>query len=351
MKAHRFALAGALALPIFAGLIAFAPLGILQKQSNDIIVGKTVSVSSTEAGSSVSVEVQRVVKGKMSAGSTVTLRVDSPIPDSKAADSLGPRLWFVRAGNVVASRIVNVDGIEALSLPAATAAEYAIGESASGPQKLTREVMAILRLKGLDDGTRTQLNGYIRELPSAERQDVLRLVQTNQAVAATPENASALLGMSSVQGVTQLMELVKAEKVTLDVADSLCHYRNPDDSGIRLIGSLLQTSLNQGLKMCAMISLKAIHTPETVAWMASGLTSASKEEQYLAVTGLYLAANSGAALREETLMADGLPIKRVPRENTKVIGVLPPFDAFVADGGTTLDFWRNWAAQQPSETH
>lgn len=328
---------------VFSGIIAHAPLGYLERQADAIVVGDVLSVTSTTVRSTIVIRVVRNVRGSLPVGSSVSLNVDGPVLDADKAKTFGPRLWFLKGEDTVIPRMVNVAGIDGYSLPAAVAASHSQTAANTSLRGLAVELLSAGRESDLETGTRNQINHYFKSLPQTEQKEAERVLTTTGNAAAARSGAGLLLQRSNRAGLIQLADLVRSKTVTNDVSSALCHYRNPDPAGIAVLGNLIQTTNDPSVLTCALVALKAIHTPATIQPLLAALDQPALEMKYLAVAGLYFAANSGLLPNEEKLIDDGKELTRSTARAETQVGSLPPFDVFQRESATHTAFWRQWA--------
>lgn len=330
-----------------AGIIAYAPLPILERQASSILVAQIKSVTATSTRSTIVVRVLRTVKGvERRPGTVENLWVESDLLDAAAAKSYGPRLWFLGPDGAVISRIVNVPRIDGLSLPAALDDGYQEAARATVARGLGLELAAAARAGLLDGRDVRQVMHYLQSRPAGEREELERLGFS--PVSADSLRLAKMLRSGVAAGVDELVRQLGAGAPGDLVRDALCSYRNPSPAGIAALSKLLDSTTDTGLALCALVALKEIHAKETVPILAKALDRPDQSQRYLAVSGLYFAANAGNVPMEKPFVVDGREVQRPKKSSAGgVIGELPPFDVYRLEEAKHLAFWRTWASTVP----
>jgi hypothetical protein len=344
---RRVGLIFLLSLQCSAGIIAHAPIPVLEKQADGIVVGEVESVQSAPTQSFLSIRIVRVIKGEFPSSSVVA-SVEGPVLDGQNKGSTGLRLWFLKERKIL-PRIYNLFGIDGYSFPAASSESVQKLAAETFVRGLHLEFLSIGLMNTSDAGSRGQLSHYFATLPDKERVEVDRVFRQRRGETRNDDlMIGILLKRSAREGLERLVESLRSSTGSTTSSHALCEYRNPDPVGIRLIADLVREARDSGTVTCALVALKAIHTRSTIQPLASMLDAGLPEQRYLAVAGLYHVANSGNVPNEEPLFDNG---REVPRSGsnprTEITGTLPPFELFTREQQTHLTFWRQWAAAQP----
>ena len=310
-----------------AGIVAYAPLPVIERQSAAVLVAEIESIVSGPTLSSVVVRVLRTVKGvERSPGVVETLRIEGEVLDASATTSYGPRLWFIRSDGTVIPRISNVPGIDGLTLPAVPEDRYQQVASESASLRLGSEVAAAAREGILDAPSLRQVSHYFQSKPSAERKQLEELAFP--PVHGKILDVATLLSRSDPVGVDSVVNQIATKLPDGRVRDALCAYRSPSPAGIAALAKILESATDVGLVVCALVALKEIHTSDTIPVLAKSLDRSDPHQRYLAVSGLYFAANTGKLPMERPLVVDGEAIQRPMKSAESIVGELPPFDVY-----------------------
>ena len=329
-----------LSLSSWGGIVGYAPLPILERQADRIIVAEIETATASPSRSTVVVRIVRTLKGlERSAGSLETLAVDSDLLDVASVKTYGPLLWFISSTNMVLSRIANVPRIDAVSFPAVNGARYAEIARGTSARGLGLELAAVAGEGSIDGQSMRQVSHYLQSRPGGERAQL-------ETVAAAKDDAvrvAGLLRRGTLAGVQALLQQSSIHG-NASVRDALCAYRSPNPAGISALARLLDSTTESGLAVCALVALKEIHTAHTVPVLAKALDRTDVAQRYLAVSGLYFAANAGAVPFEQPLVEDDVVVQRPAPAATSVTGELPSFDAYQAAESRFVAFWKTWAA-------
>jgi hypothetical protein len=345
MKTTLFLALSFLAISAQSGIIGYLPIPYMERDASTILVAKIESVAATPVRSTVVLRVLRTVKGTPRLpGSLEVVSVDSDLYDAASTKSYGPRLWFLAADGTVISRASMIPRIDAASFPAVRDDHIQEVERETSVRGLGLELAATARDGLLDMFSAPQVSRYFESLPATERAELVRLSASRKA--GDPLRVASLLRDGAVAGVEELLLQVSAGPPNEAARDALCAYRNPDPKGIAGLSKLLDSD-NNAVAVCALLALKEIHTPETVPILVRALDRPDQSQRFLAVAGLYFAANTGQVPMEKPFRVDGRDVQRpqVISEKEETVGVLPPFDVYRASEAQHLAFWKNWASQ------
>lgn len=326
-----------------AGIVAHTPIGVLEGQSDAIVIGDLVSVSSTSGGSSLVIRIERSVKGAYTPGTSVTVQMKGSTLETSIDKSIGLRMWFLNGSNVISR--MNIHGIINSSFPAVDTTRFQVLQSGSSLKHIVLELLASVRELDMDMDTRGQIEQYFSVLPPKEREVVQKLLNDpEKKESAKLMNLSFRIRSSNANGLYEFAALEKGGKSVGDISSSLCSYRNPNPEGVAMLNQLFKSSADSRVRLCALYSLKAIHTDATIEPLVAILEESSVPEYvYLAASGLYFAANSGRVPREEALAVDGKELARSRAEDTgDVVGKLPPYDVFLKEMDVHIAFWKGW---------
>jgi len=166
------------------------------------------------------------------------------------------------------------------------------------------------------------------------------------------QDAAAVASVGAALGAT-------ARKDAVWLTSALGAYRNPDPNGVRAIGKLATTpGADPQLIVSCAYALSAIHTKESVPYLASLLDSTDHEVRAVAVGGIssfvtnMRIAKDGvdsAEARDEVLNPGRrrkLPSSEAPFETTTTRPFLH-FGSFkdAADEAYVITFWKSWYQQ------
>ncbi len=144
---------------------------------------------------------------------------------------------------------------------------------------------------------------------------------------------------------TELPNLSKTKEFQNIVVSVCSYFRNPDPSAVAILGRLsILAGASPELASCAVIALRHMHTRESLPFLVVLLDSADRRIRYQAVAGLASFANMGHVPLEEKLRARGqyVATTRGPYTTDETLQHFPTLPAFENNEAQYINFWKSW---------
>lgn len=347
-----------------ASYAAPVSLSSLASKADLVVVANVLGTLQQGWDTSVTLEVDRVLKGTAIPGSTVTLQyqisttipldaINFPRVDDKWARGLHG-LWFLKKTEgggwtllpTTAGPSIPFEDLF-VPLPAGPlSADFSYSPSDDVMDKIARELGAALD-KHVARGPAFLV---LERLGKTNSPGVLWLYRR---LIGSPEPALRVMGWAGIlrlgdlsalahieQELPRLSEPVDFEPASLAIGDVL----DADPSVVEALGRIAtSTAASVSLRRNAAYALFSIHTKETLPFLAKLFDDVDKEVRREAMAGLASFANSGY-LPERPLTRNGQPVARAesPYVTKETLEHFPSPSAFEQNEAEYLQFWKTW---------
>jgi hypothetical protein len=344
-------------LPGLGAPAANVSLAALLGQADAVIVGVVADLAVSGRDVAVTISVTRTIKGSLSKHITA-LAIWSPLaPPEAIPSSFDPGasgIWFLKQQGTnwvvlpVAVGAVPFSQIY-FSVPSGTlAAKYAYAPTVSTQTKLAWEIAAAMS----DPRTRPAAmhiigSGVLDDLGSSVLSPVWAgLVASSDSLV----KAFGLAGQVRLGSPAALAAIAGADPARFSsdaqdhLSEAICGYTNPASESVSSLGLLTQSGYISRLQFCALRALRAIHTKETLPYLATFLDSTSEKLQYEAVAGIASFANSfplptARNTADMTMLAIS---PNAPLATAATQANFPTQRTFADQPQTYISFWKNW---------
>jgi hypothetical protein len=360
----RVAVAGAACLVIASG----AGLDYLASQANAVVVGSVAARTESANQVAFTINIDRVLSGS-SPGSTVN--VVHPWASAMRRPQLSSSqllygMWFLKQGtaggwDVLTARPSQGTGtVFSLFVPALltppTAPPYGYAAGTSLDDKLAYEVAAGVAAAPAQsvDADPTILLDALGSMNSPAAQHVLAVCEGSpnpalQAVGVAGSLQRALPG--AMQSLVELWPTISSDPRVSYVLSALRDsWRDPTPAGVQQLASLAAGGLaGSDPRAAAVRALAAIHTKESLPFLAMLLSSADPDEQVRAIYGLSSFANGCPGQTADNVVS--MAYLQCDQPSTyKTQGTVANF-AFRSgtpeQEATLVSFWQSWWDNHP----
>jgi hypothetical protein len=350
----------------YASLIAPQAVADLEQNATLIVVA-SATVASNGTANSFLLQVNRVIKGDNAlAGSSIIVRWTAASADAGAVVP-GAGIWFLQQSSTGWSLLPVVQGNVPLvmtyfptSATGALTTAYAYASTASITDKLASELSSaiesstdagILQLASLHDGTLERLQSPVTAV----------LYQRLSTIGSTQQQALGFAGLVRQGSSAALTSAAKAATafaaypvengiLLLSVRDQ---FRASDEVSVKALGQIaVDTSANQLFREAAAHALAAIHTKESLPFLARLLSDGDATLRVEAVGGLSSFANglstqtaSGTPSLAHLQLPAGAPYQTPETIANFAMGP----QAIEQNESRYLTFWQTWWSQQKSQ--
>ena len=306
----------------------------------------------------LTIQVVRVLKGSLQSGELMHGNWTAPTAAHFPAVTGSPTgVWFLKGSPGSWTILPAANGDVPfpqvyLAVPdGALSAAYQISSTASVVDKIANEVAAAL----------AATNGQSPLVPMLQigALDISNspvLQKAFMAFSASPVAALqslALRGLIAGGNGQSLSQLAATPALQSDpwLTSAVCNYRSADAGSTSALGALASSGGPLAMRTCAAHALRSIHSPGTLAYLASILDSSTTDLQYQAVAGLASFANNLPIQSPtntpsmEFLQSQG-PTKyatEAVRQN------FPSKASFERQKDQYISFWKAWWAAHQAE--
>ncbi len=345
-------------LPVIgtSGPIGLAQLDRMVRDAKLIVIARVVQGGQTGTLASLTLEVQRTLKGPVS---SVLVNASVAIPEEFVTNKnlVGLQgMWFLaddgRGGNRVLPAMIGAVPLQLAILPSlADLPQSCVGpENASPAEGVLREIAAALEI------TPGFLQAeFISQSVSSESASSLRRVyrrmeaSRSQVVAAA--GVAGLLRSGDLQGLQSLSALLERGPLPSGgplMGQAVCEYFNGNPRGLGILAGLAaKASPVPLLRTCAAFVLRNLHSKESLPFLAGLLDSDDQHVRYEGIAGLASYTNSGLIPNERPLVVDDIVQPRLQKllRTDATAANFPTFETFRRDESSSIAFWRQWVRE------
>jgi hypothetical protein len=128
------------------------------------------------------------------------------------------------------------------------------------------------------------------------------------------------------------------------INSSICNGRGQDPQYIETLGKLIAPGANTYLRNCAAYALRAIHSKETLLYLAQLCESESQELRYHCVIGMASFANNLPVQNSQNLknMGWAKSESKGPYTTDETLKNFPSLELYNKEESKYVEFWKNW---------
>ena len=336
-----------------SGPIGLAQLDRMVRDAKLIVVARVVHGGQAGTLASLTLEVQRTLKGHVS---LVLVNASIAIPEEFATNKnlIGLQgMWFLsddgRGGNRVLPAMIGAVPLQLAILPSLPDLPQSwVGpENASPTEGVLREIAAALEIN--PGFLQTE---FISQSVSSESASSLRRVYRRMEASPSPVVAAAgvagLLRSGDVQGLQSLASLLERGPLPSggpQMGQAVCEYFNGNPRGLEILAGLAaKASSMPRLRTCAAFVLRNLHSKESLPYLVDLLDSDDQYVRYEGIAGLTSYANSGLIPNERPLVVDDIVHPRLQKllRTDATAANFPTLETFRRDESGSISFWRQW---------
>jgi hypothetical protein len=283
------------------------PVAQLAAGADTILTGTVITGRQSQGISYLTVQTERIIKGTTAAGGVVSLFWESTrqgsLPDIDVGGVHGLFFAQTSAGNRLTILSATVNPLDVrdtfFRLPPSASMLIPYSPNDSVLSKLLRELLPAESYRRVTPGRSAEFN--VVDNAAVGPPDSAALVETAQALLSSTAAADQVVGLQAllVQGNVLALATLEANQKLLatpsgaGLAETLKqYYRNPDATGIALLGRISQTSGNPSFANAALASLAMIHSRDALPYLVKFLDSTEPALLKYAVGGLAMYANN-----------------------------------------------------------
>lgn len=367
MKIFRIIVATLLAASLsYASLIA--PQSVVDLEQNaTLIVVASANAAPNGTTSSFSLNVIRVVKGDNAlAGSTITVGW-TPTSANAGAPSPGTGIWFLKQSSMGWTLLPVVQGNVPLVMTyyptlatGAMVAHYAYASTASTADKLASELSAAIE-SSPHAGNPALASLHYGMLEQLQSPVITMLYQRLSRIGTPQQQALGFAGLVRQGSSAALTSVAKAATVLADypVENGILllsirdQFRASDAGSVQALGQIAaDTTANQLFREAAAHALAAIHTKESLPFLAQLLSDGDVTLRVEAIGGLSSFANglpAQTASGTPSLAHLQLPVGGPYQTPETIANFAMGPQAIKQNESRYLTFWQTWWTQQKSQ--
>jgi hypothetical protein len=336
--------------PLIGAPVGTVSLVNLDKVASEVVVG----VLGVPSAGTIEVTVQRAVKGVISPGTVVLMRVPLPLSETvrATADAQRPVIVFLQrtasGWEFVPSSFTQFlpgQGLFYAASPTGPGSGLLTTAQSSSLDRLIAEFGAgLLEKKDLADDYLVFLPGILWEAASPS---VDRLGETLASSQVPGHRAGGYIIQILRGKITALAQYRKDKLLTasqvraVDLAAAL-NWREANPEAIRVLGELSRESEGK-TPFWVLQTLRRLKTRAALPYLATALDSADADVQYQGVAGLAEFANG----HWEKRAADARPTLGLPGQPTEftssdTLAHFPVMDTFQQNREQYVSFWKAW---------
>lgn len=345
-----------LSIPGYGGPVGGVPIPRLINSADLLIIGPGRPSLVGELDVSVEITVHRVLKGTIGAKSKINALWSAPTAYNAGIDPSKSvwGIWFLKlreqggwqilphaTGDVIFlhTHIPMSDG--------AIASEFAYSPDIPIIDKVISEMGAEIEKSA---GKSRMLMGLFKSLTSTDPTLSARLYGR---FAKSPVPRLKAYGLSPLirQGNGEALAQLVNDKNALEAAaqdpginNSICNGRSQDSQYIETLGKLIAPDTNTYLRKCAAYALRAIHSKETLTYLAQLCDSESQELRYDCVIGMASFANSLPVQNSQNVKNIGWANSesKGPYTTDETLKNFPSLELYTKEESKYVGFWKNW---------
>lgn len=343
------------------------PVGFtrLANDADLVVVASVVGTLQQGWVSTVTLDIDRVLKGSAIPGSSVV--VQRQVPTSIALNAINfPRvddkwakglrgLWFLKKTEAGAWELLpTTAGPDVpfnhvfVPVPAGVlSSDFSYSPADAVIDKIARELGAALEKHAMPDPCFT----VFEPLSKANTPGVIWLYDR---LAKSPEAALRVMGWAGKLRLGDLSALPRIEQdlptlsnpIDFEPASvAINSFGDGDPPTVQTLGRIATSAASSvSLRRAATYALFSIHTQETLPFLAALLSNADEWVRRFAMSGLAAFANSGHMPGEAALRIRGQPVPRAksPYATEETLAHFPSGPAFEQNQSQYVDFWKAW---------
>ena len=332
--------------------MGLAHLDRMIRDAKLIVVARVAEGGQSGKLASVTLEVQRTLKGQAPSG-MVSASLEVSEQDSATRNLKGWQgIWFLSEDGrllpaVSGSVLLGLSILPALpNLPAS----WAGPDSASPTEKVLRELSAALETNPAFPLLAEVVSQSSTE-PASTLRSVYRRMQASSSQVVSAAGLAGLLRSGDVQGLEGLTAQLARGPLPAGgplMGQAVCQYLNGNPRGLPILaGFAAAASPIPLLRGCAAFALRNIHSKESIPFLIGLLDSDDLNVRYEGIAGLASYANSGLFPGEKPLMVDDVVQSRIakPLLTPATAANFPTLDTFRRDEVSFISFWRGWVRE------
>jgi hypothetical protein len=348
----------------FAGIVAPASLEQMAGSAETIVVAEAAGAVGIGTWLSVSLRVDRVLKGGADKGQLIEARWESTGRIGAAKRLEGRRgLWFLSASasgqqSVMATIHGSSEDVADLFFPAVAGplpTAFSYDPSDALLDRLLLEVCA-----GAADVTGDKASidehrflGALYGLDSAAARRCYDTLAVSPARHIRSMGLAGLIRLGDVVALRRAIEGLRLRPPEFLLPWTLNDFRNPDPEAVVLLGAFAVEAEGQGeqVQHAAVYPLRVMHTKESLPYLVRLLDSPHQSIRYQAMAGLASFANIGHIPLSEKIRSLGQPIAstRGPYTTDETLQHFPTSENFKKDEARYISFWKIWWTQVQDE--
>jgi hypothetical protein len=341
-----------------AAIIAYRPLGQLTSEADAIIVATAGPVVASGDLVEVALTVRRVIKGELEPAVIVygvwQLTDDDAARPAYIQGASG--IWFLKQKTeaqwlLLATKEGEINLGDTLIPVPEGELSYDAGNDSDPASKIVSEIIAAAADQKTAPMARLMISlGLLDDLGPAALNALWSGLSVSSDRTSQIVGLSGLIRTNSPAAGVVLRSLTPMQLASMDarqteqLALGLRLFRSADPESIAMLGALSNVD---PLRSAAVEALRAIHTQETLPYLAAFLDSASAELRYQAVTGIASFANGFPIQTRENYASMAFlspsPTARF-RSTEETREHFPAVDTFAQNEQKYILFWKKWLA-------
>lgn len=348
-----------LSIQVYGGPVGGIPIPRLINSADLLVIGPGRPSSVGELDVSVEITVHRVLKGTIGVESKINALWSAPkAPNARVDPSKSVcGIWFLKLREQGGWQILPYATGDVIFLhthipisDGAIASEFAYSPDIPIIDKVISEMGAEIEKSA---GKSRMLTGLFSSLTSTDSALSARLY-SRFAKSSVPRLKAYGLSHLILQGNGEALAQLVNDKNALEAAaqdpgisSSICNGRGQDAQYIETLGKLIAPDANTYLRKCAAYALRAIHSKETLVYLAQLCDSESQELRYDCVIGMASFANSLPVQNSQNLKNMGWTNSesKGPYTTDETLKNFPSLELYNQEEPKYVGFWKKWWAE------